>query len=367
MSEERLSDYDFTLPEALIALRPVHPRPASRLLLATPGAIADRVFSDLATILRPGDCLVFNNTRVIPAQLSGTRQRETPHGSGIAAVDIQLLSPCGAEAEVAADAAEPGALWTALARPAKRLAVGDVIGFGAGLAATVAAKGARGAVTLRFDRAGAALDQALGEVGRMPLPPYIARRRAAAARDRADYQTVFAAIPGAVAAPTASQHFDADLLARLAAAGIGRVDVTQPVGAGPFLPVTSDDPALHKMHAEWGQITPEAAARIKAARAAGGRIVAAGTTALRLLESAAAATGQLEAFEGETDLFIRPGFQFRATDGLITNFHLPKSTLLMLVSAFMGRERMRQVYNHAINERYRFFSYGDSSLLLPKG
>ncbi|MEM1266243.1 MAG: tRNA preQ1(34) S-adenosylmethionine ribosyltransferase-isomerase QueA [Pseudomonadota bacterium] len=347
----RLSDYDFDLPEELIALRPARPRRAARMLVATHDTLSDRRVSDLATILRPSDLLVFNNTKVIPAQLSGRRRRDTPHGSGEARVQVQLLAPLASGA------------WRALARPAKRLAPGDRIEFAPELAADVVGKGQRGEVTLAFE-SGAPLDHALEAHGAMPLPPYIARRRPPDARDREDYQPIFAQIAGAVAAPTASLHFDEALLSDLAHTGIEHVEVTLHVGAGTFLPVKTDLLSNHKMHAERGDVTPAAAEVIRSAKAEGRRVIAVGTTALRLLETAAA-DGAMEAFSGETDLFVTPGHQFRATDGLLTNFHLPKSTLLMLVAALMGHARVREIYDHAIRERYRFFSYGDASLLLP--
>lgn len=343
--------YDFDLPEDLIALRPVKPRPASRMLVAQGGGIEDAQVLDLPRFLRAGDLLVFNDTKVIPARLFGERRRATTSGSGVAKIEATLIHRDGP------------AEWTALAKPGKRLAEGDRIWFGA-LSAEVVAKDG-GEVRLRFDRSGPDLDAAIAEAGVMPLPPYIAQRRAADAQDAEDYQTVFAEKSGAVAAPTASLHFDADLLARLDAAGMRQARVTLHVGAGTFLPVKVDDPDDHRMHSEWGEITPEAAEAINSARAGGGRIIAAGTTALRLLESAADATGLVHPFKGDTDIFIRPGHRFRATDGLMTNFHLPRSTLFMLVSALMGTGRMQAVYAHAIAQRYRFYSYGDSSLLLP--
>ncbi|QHQ34658.1 tRNA preQ1(34) S-adenosylmethionine ribosyltransferase-isomerase QueA [Algicella marina] len=352
---ERLSDYDFALPEELIALRPARPRPSSRLLVAGPEGISDRVFSALPELLRAGDMLVFNDTRVIPGRLRGLRTRETRHGSGEAAIEVTLLAP-----------GQPGE-WQVLAKPAKRLAPGDVIRFGEGLSAEVLAKGEAGEVSLRFNVDGDALDAALDRVGEMPLPPYIAARRAADVEDREDYQTVFARVRGAVAAPTASLHFDEALLDELEAGGVLNARVTLHVGAGTFLPVKSDDISQHRMHSEWGAVSAEAAAAILAAKTAGGRIIPVGTTALRLIETAAAAPGGFGAWSGDTDIFIRPGFHFAITDGLITNFHLPKSTLMMLVSALMGRERIRDIYAHAIAENYRFFSYGDSSLLLPRG
>ncbi len=346
----RLADFDFTLPEELIALRPARPRPASRLLVAGPARIADSTVADLGSWLRPGDLLVLNDTRVIPARLTGTRARP---GGGAARIEATLISWTG------------DGLWRALARPGKRLALGDRIAFGPDLSAEVRDKdGAE--VLLAFDRQGAALEAALSAVGETPLPPYIAARRAPDARDRDDYQAVFATRPGAVAAPTAALHFDAGLLAALEARGVRRAKVTLHVGAGTFLPVKVENLDEHRMHSEWGEIDAEAAEAVAAARAAGGRVIPVGTTALRVLETAAAG-GAIAPWRGETAIFIRPGYQFRVTDGLMTNFHLPKSTLMMLVSALMGVERIRAIYAHAIAERYRFFSYGDGSLLLPGG
>jgi len=345
----RLDDFDYPLPPDLIALRPVRPRPAARLLVAGPETIADSTVARLGDWLRPGDLLVFNDTRVIPARLAGVRRRASGAESRIEATLIAATEDGG---------------WRALARPGRRLAVGDRIDFGP-LTAEVTAKD-DAEVLLAFDRRGADFERALDAVGEMPLPPYIARRRAADARDRDDYQTVFAARPGAVAAPTASLHFDAGLLADLAARGVGQARLTLHVGAGTFLPVKVEDIASHRMHAEWGEIGPRAVEAINATIAQGGRVVPVGTTALRLIETAATAAGRIAPWSGETDIFIRPGHAFRIADGLMTNFHLPKSTLLMLVSALMGIERMREVYAHAVAHRYRFFSYGDASLLFPR-
>ncbi len=344
----RLEDFDFDLPEELIALRPARPRSAARLLVATPHALHDTVAARLGDWLGPGDLLVFNDTRVIPARLVGRRERP---GSPGARIEATLIAGDG------------GPVWRALARPGKRLAPGDRIDFG-GMTAEVLERDG-GEVRLRFDLAGDAFERALAGAGVVPLPPYIASRRAADAADVADYQTVFAARPGAVAAPTAALHFDAPLLAELAARGVGRADVTLHVGAGTFLPVKVADPARHRMHAEWGEIGEAAAAAVQATMRAGGRVIPVGTTALRVLETAATGPGEIAPWRGETDIFIRPGHAFRVADGLMTNFHLPKSTLMMLVSALMGVERMRSVYAHAIAARYRFFSYGDGSLLLP--
>lgn len=347
-----LADFDFELPEELIALRPVRPRPASRMLVAAGGATHDAHFNDLPDWLRPGDMLVFNDTAVIPARLFGTRTRATAEGERTVAIEALLTRRDGDDT------------WTTLARPARRLKPGDRVAFGDLGAEVTARRG--GEVTFRFDRAGEALDAAIDASGEMPLPPYIAQRRPADAQDREDYQTVFARRPGAVAAPTASLHFDDTLLASLVEKGVLSTRLTLHVGAGTFLPV-KDDIDAHEMHAEWGEIAPEAAEAMSAARRAGGRLIAAGTTALRLIESAATETGEIRPWSGETDIFIKPGYRFRVTDGLITNFHLPKSTLFMLVCALMGTRRMQALYAHAIAERYRFYSYGDGSLLLPGG
>jgi len=356
----RVADFDFHLPEDLIALRPARPRRAARLLLAEGAeglegaATRDASVADLPGILRPGDLLAFNETRVIPARLSGLRRRDSRDGTGVAQIEATLIKR------------EDASTWTALARPARRLRPGDVIAFGA-LAAKVAELAPGGLARLSFDRAGAALDAAIAAGGAMPLPPYIAARRAADAQDFEDYQTVFAHDPGSVAAPTAALHFDETLLAALAACGVLSAKLTLHVGAGTFLPVKTDNVADHAMHAEWGAIDAGAADAINAARAAGGRVIAVGTTALRLLESAADDAGRIRPWRGETAIFITPGYRFRAIDGLMTNFHLPRSTLFMLVCALMGTARIRALYAHAIAARYRFYSYGDASLLLPQG
>lgn len=342
----KLSDFDFDLPEGLIATRPARPRTAARLLLAEGDAIRDLHVRDLVDVFRPGDRLVLNNTRVIPARLFGHRRR----GEAEAKVEITLLEP----------AAEG---WRALAKPLRKLAPGETVVFSERLSATVAEKG-EADLRLVFNLTGGDFDAALAEAGAMPLPPYIATKRPADAQDREDYQTVFARHAGAVAAPTASLHFDAPLLAALAAKGVTFTEVTLHVGAGTFLPVKVEDVTTHRMHAEWGEVTPEAAAAIAATKAAGGRVIPVGTTALRLIETAAQ-DGTIAPWRGPTDIFIYPGFTFRVTDALMTNFHLPKSTLLMLVSALMGKARMDRIYAHAIAEGYRFFSYGDASLLIP--
>ena len=345
----RLQDFDFELPEDRIALRPVRPRSAARLLVAEGRALRDAHVRDLPEILRPGDRLVFNDTRVIPARLEGTRHRPGASGAG---VEVTLLEPT------------PGGGWWAMAKPLKKLRPGDRLEFAGGLSARVAER-APDRVALAFDTGADGLDAALASAGAMPLPPYIAARRAPDAQDAQDYQTIFARASGAVAAPTAALHFDAPLMEALAAAGIGWSTVTLHVGAGTFLPVKVEDIATHKMHAEWGEITAPAAAEITATRAAGGRVIPVGTTALRLLETAAGPDGSLSPWSGETDIFIRPGHRFRITDALMTNFHLPKSTLMMLVSALMGVEEVRAIYAHALASGYRFFSYGDASLLVP--
>ena len=347
----RLSNFDFELPNALIALRPVKPRPASRLLVAEAAATRDLHVHDLPNVLRAGDMLVFNDTRVLPTRLKGERRRDTEHGSGVTQIEATLIE------RVAAD------MWNALVKPGKRLRVGDMVTFGDVLWAKVTHKN-YGRAGLRFNLEGETLDAEIVRIGNMPLPPYIAAKRAPDAQDLADYQTVFAEKPGAVAAPTASLHFDEELLASLAAMGVLSTRVTLHAGAGTFLPVTVDDVRDHKMHAEWGEVRAEAVDAIRRAKAAGGRIIPVGTTAMRPLETAAR-RGSLEPWVGDTDIFIMPGFEFQVCGGLMTNFHLPKSTLMMLVSAVMGVKRMRGVYAHAIFEKYRFFSYGDSSLLLP--
>ncbi|MDO9638752.1 MAG: tRNA preQ1(34) S-adenosylmethionine ribosyltransferase-isomerase QueA [Pseudotabrizicola sp.] len=342
----KLSDFDFDLPEALIATRPARPRTAARLLLAEGDGIADLHVRDLVDLLRAGDLLVLNNTRVIPARLTGQRRR----GEAVARVEITLMEPAATG-------------WRAMAKPLRKLAVGEQIVFSPALSAVVAEKSDTD-LRLEFNLAGDDFDAALAQAGAMPLPPYIAAKRAPDAQDEDDYQTVFARHKGAVAAPTASLHFDAALLEALRAKGVEVTEVTLHVGAGTFLPVKVEDVATHKMHAEWGQVTPQAAAQINATKAAGGRVIPVGTTALRLIETAAR-SGRVEPWEGPTDIFIYPGFTFHATDALMTNFHLPKSTLLMLVSALMGKDRMDRIYAHAIGQGYRFFSYGDASLLIP--
>jgi S-adenosylmethionine:tRNA ribosyltransferase-isomerase len=346
----RLSDFDFDLPQSLIALRPAEPRDAARLLVVDEaGALEDRTFRDLPDLLNPGDALLLNDTRVIAARLAGRRERE----GGSAAISVTLhrrLSVCA---------------WQAFVRPAKRLRQGDLIVFGEespGLRATVSARGEAGEVTLAFDRSAEALDAAIAEHGVMPLPPYIASRRAEDDLDRQDYQTVFAREPGSVAAPTAGLHFTPELFSRLAERGIEAHFVTLEVGAGTFLPVKTESIAEHRMHAERGILTADTAAALEAVRSRGGRIVCVGTTSLRLLETAAA-DGRILPFDGETDIFITPGYAFRAADGLVTNFHLPRSTLFMLVSAFSGLGVMQRAYAHAMASGYRFYSYGDASLL----
>jgi S-adenosylmethionine:tRNA ribosyltransferase-isomerase len=341
----RVDLFDFELPPERIALRPASPRDSARLLaVAGGGVLADHVVADLPRLLRAGDLLVFNDTRVIPAQLEGIR--------GEARIGATLHKREGLRS------------WRAFLRNARRVRDGDRIDFGAGVAAIASDKAADGSVLLDFE-GDEPVETLLERAGRMPLPPYIAGKRAADARDSEDYQTMFAREKGAVAAPTAALHFTPRLMAALAEAGIGHETLTLHVGAGTFLPVKADDTADHRMHSEWGRISAAAAARLNGVRARGGRIVAVGTTSLRLLESAAGGDGLVRPFEGDTAIFITPGYAFRAIDGLVTNFHLPRSTLFMLVSALMGLETMRAAYAHAIREGYRFYSYGDSSLLLP--
>ena len=341
----KTSDFDFDLPRGLIAQHPVEPRDAARLLQVG-ATLADRAVAELPDLLRPGDLLVTNDTKVIPARLAGRR--------GTAGVEVTLHQ------------AVDGGTWKAFARPARKLGLGDRLDFAPGFAAEVTGKGEAGEVTLAFDRRDGALLAALEEHGIMPLPPYIQRDTAGDPRDRGDYQTIFARRAGAVAAPTAGLHFTDRLLQRLAERGIGRVTVTLHVGAGTFLPVKTEEVEAHAMHGETGEVTAEAAAAVNAARAAGGRIVAVGTTSLRLLESVAAADGSLAAFTGETRLFILPGYRFKVADLLMTNFHLPRSTLFMLVCAFAGKARMEAAYAHAIAKGYRFYSYGDACLLEPE-
>jgi S-adenosylmethionine:tRNA ribosyltransferase-isomerase len=353
----KLSDFDFDLPEDRIALRPVEPRDSARLLVLPPeGGMLDRTVRDLPSFLRAGDLMVFNDTRVIPARLNGMRVR----GESVVAVEATLhrrLSP---------------SRWTAFMKPGKRLQPGDRVRFGdphdracllGALDGTVVEKGEGGEVTLSFDLMGPDLDLAIAERGLMPLPPYIAAKRREDERDRSDYQTVYAREDGSVAAPTAGLHFTPGLLKALDDAGIERAFVTLHVGAGTFLPVKTEDVAEHRMHPEYGEVGEAAAKAINAARARGGRVVCVGTTSLRLVESAAGEDGQVRPFAAETSIFITPGYRFRAADGLMTNFHLPKSTLFMLVCAFAGEARMKAAYAHAIQAGYRFYSYGDASLL----
>ncbi len=348
----KLDDFDFHLPEGLIATRPAHPRSSARLLVAEGDQMRDLHVRDLTSVLRKGDLLVLNDTKVIPARLSGTRKRQTPQGEVEAKVEITLL-------EAAADGT-----WRALAKPLRKVKPEETIRFSDHLSARVTEMSESG-LNLQFDCAGADFEAELARVGAMPLPPYIAALRAPDEQDRTDYQTVWAKNSGAVAAPTASLHFDEPLLAALREMGVRFVQVTLHVGAGTFLPVKVDDVTTHRMHAEWGHVSAEAAAAINTAKAEGARVIPVGTTALRLIESAAQPDGQIAPFEGTTDIFIYPGYRFRVTDALMTNFHLPKSTLLMLVSALMGQERITEVYGHAVNSGYRFFSYGDASLLIP--
>ena len=341
----RVDLFDFDLPQELIALRPARPRDAARMLVVRgKEPFEDAGVSDLPRLLRRGDVLVFNDTRVIPAQLEGRRGEAKIGATLHKRIDLRR--------------------WQAFIRNAKRLRPGETVEFGGGVSASAEERLADGSFVLAF-HGEEPVEVLLERAGRMPLPPYIAGKRATDAQDREDYQTMFACEDGAVAAPTAALHFTPRLMDALDAAGVARETLTLHVGAGTFLPVKADDTDDHAMHSEWGRIEPETAERLNAARAAGGRVIAVGTTSLRLLESATGDDGLIQPFAGDTDIFITPGYRFRAVDGLMTNFHLPKSTLMMLVSALMGRERMMAAYDHAIANKYRFYSYGDSSLLLP--
>ena len=341
----RVDLFDFELPRERIALRPARPRDSARLLLVDGTDISDRQMLDLPGLLQPGDMLVFNDTKVIPAQLEGQR--------GNASIGATLHKREGPRE------------WQAFLRNARRARVGDVIDFGEGVEAMVECRAEDGSALLRF-LGDEPVEQLLERAGRMPLPPYIASKRQADAEDRSDYQTMFAREEGAVAAPTAALHFTPRLLDALGERGVGRETLTLHVGAGTFLPVKAEDTATHKMHAEWGRIDAATAERLNQARASGGRLIAVGTTSLRLLESATGEDGVIHPFEGDTAIFITPGYRFKAIDGLITNFHLPRSTLFMLVSALMGLDVMKAAYAHAISGAYRFYSYGDASLLLPR-
>lgn len=342
--------FDFHLPECSIALRPAVPRDSAKLLVAgRAGPFADRQVCDLPQVLRRGDVLVFNDTRVIPAQLEGVRHRPDQPGARIGATlhkRVELRR------------------WQAFIRNAKRLRPGERIAFGSDVTAIAEERLPDGSFILAFE-GDEPIELLLERAGKIPLPPYISARRSADEQDHVDYQTMFAREDGAVAAPTASLHFTPELMSALDAAGVRTAMLTLHVGAGTFLPVKADDTAEHQMHAEWGRIEAGTASMLNATRQGGGRIIAVGTTSLRLLESAVDEDGHIHPFAGDTDIFITPGYRFRATDGLMTNFHLPRSTLFMLVSALLGRERMLDVYNHAIAHGYRFYSYGDSSLLLP--
>jgi len=342
----RVDLFDFDLPEERIALRPAVPRDSAKLMLVESGRIDDQRVDDLPGLLRQGDVLVFNDTRVIPAQLEGSR--------GEARIGATLHKREGPRS------------WRAFVRNAKRVREGDQLTFDSGVAAIAETKHPDGSITLSFE-GDEPVELLLARAGRMPLPPYIAGRRPADARDDSDYQTIFAREEGAVAAPTAALHFTPELLGALHAAGVGREMLTLHVGAGTFLPVKADDTADHVMHSEWGRIDAATAERLNAIRSGGGRLIAVGTTVLRLIESAADETGEIHPFEGDTAIFITPGYRFRAVDGLMTNFHLPRSTLFMLVCALMGLETMQEAYAHAIREGYRFYSYGDACLLLPDG
>jgi S-adenosylmethionine:tRNA ribosyltransferase-isomerase len=356
----RVDSFDFDLPQERIALRPALPRDSSRLLVVqSDGGLQSQSVSDLPDFFQSGDILVFNNTKVIPARLAGNRVGRAGTNPAI---------------EVTLHQRESDDTWKAFAKPARKLVVGDRLRFGGGndacfagtMEASVVEKLDGGEIALKFDLSGAFLDEAINSAGIMPLPPYIASKRGVDARDLEDYQTIYSAHNGAVAAPTAGLHFTEELMSALAARGVECVFVTLHVGAGTFLPVKADDTTDHKMHGEWGEIANDVVDRLNAARAAGGRIVAVGTTSLRLLESAAEIDGTIKPYSGSTEIFITPGHAFRAIDLLLTNFHLPRSTLFMLVSAFSGLETMRRAYAYAIENSFRFYSYGDACLLYPQ-
>jgi S-adenosylmethionine:tRNA ribosyltransferase-isomerase len=349
----KLSDFDFDLPDTLIAVRPVRPRSSAKLLVADGPETHDLQVTDLRSVLQAGDHLVLNDTKVIPARLFGERIRKSTDGAGLAKIEVTLLEP------------QADGTWAALIKPLRKVRDGERIVFSQDLSAMLVHR-YDGMGYLEFNVKDDDFDTALNAVGAMPLPPYIAAKRPADDLDKDDYQTVWARASGAVAAPTASLHFEQWLLDDLIAMGVKISYVTLHVGAGRFVPVKVDDVADHVMHSEWGQVSALAASDIMATKAAGGRVIPVGTTACRLIETAGA-SGTLVEWEGETDIFITPGFEFQITDGLMTNFHLPKSTLMMLVSALMGTQRIKDIYAHAIANEYRFFSYGDASILLPKG
>ena len=349
----KLSDFDFDLPDELIATRPAKPRSSARLLVSEGKKISDAVVTDIVQWLQPGDRLVLNDTKVIPARLFGERHRVGDAGATSSRMEVTLLEP------------KADGTWQALIKPLRKIREGEDIVFSDALSARLVAK-ADGQAFLAFNCEGDAFDSALEEVGKMPLPPYIAAKRPADEQDHQDYQTVWAKNSGAVAAPTASLHFDEALLTRLKERGVEMTHVTLHVGAGTFLPVKVEDVTTHKMHSEWGNISDTAAREIAQTKAKGGRVIPVGTTALRLIETAARdGGGDIQPWTGKTDIFIYPGFQFNVTDALMTNFHLPQSTLLMLVSALVGQDRINAIYDHAVRSGYRFFSYGDASLLIP--
>ncbi len=348
-----LSDFDFELPEELIAIRPASPRSSARLLMARGDEIDDRLVSDLPKFLKPGDRLVLNDTKVLPVRMSGIRNRSFEgNKNASASIEVTLLTK------------KKQRTWAALIKPLRRMKLGEKIIFDKSFHAKLIDK-TDGQAVLQFNIEGTKFMKRLENLGIMPLPPYIASKRAADERDNVDYQSVFARNSGSVAAPTASLHFDHDLLAEIDKIGVETSFVTLHVGAGTFMPVKDEDIKNHKMHSEFGLISQEVADEIKKTQKNGGRIIPVGTTALRLLETAAQSDGTLSEWYGETDIFIYPGYKFKVADGLMTNFHLPKSTLIMLVSALMGKETIETIYDHAIKHRYKFFSYGDSSLLFP--
>lgn len=344
----RVDLFDFELPQERIAVVPASPRDSARMLHVGASGVGDRSIQDLVNILRPGDLLISNDTKVIPAQLFGTRPSRND-GNRVS-IEATLHRDLGKDC------------WRAFVRPAKRLKVGDVVQFGEALCAEVTERDGAEA-TLQFDTGDLSFDDAIERVGVMPLPPYIARKRAAADEDKLNYQTVFASEPGSVAAPTAGLHFTPELLSKIQERGADQISITLHVGAGTFLPVSVEDTTAHKMHSEWGEITQQQADQINSCKARRGRIIAVGTTSLRLLESAADDSGMVQPFANETDIFITPGYKFKTADILLTNFHLPRSTLFMLVCAFAGVEKMKHAYKHAIESEYRFYSYGDACLL----
>ena len=352
MDFDNINNFDYELPDELIALEPKSPRSSSKLLVYSESNIVDSKFDQLAQFLRPNDRLIFNNTKVLNGKLFGTRYRETTSGSGLAKIEILLNQQVSNNQ------------WTALCRPLKKLKAFDQVVVSESLQATVVSK-SEGQCLLSFSKSGRLLDKEILKAGQLPLPPYIIKKRSYRDSDNTDYQSIFAKEMGAIASPTASLHFDESLLKKLSELGISSSFLTLHVGIGTFLPIKTKNISEHKMHMEHGDISIDTAREINQTRESGGRVIAVGTTSLRLIESATKKNGVLEKYNGQTDIFIKPGYQFKCVDGLITNFHFPKSTLLMLISAFVGNDQRKRIYGHALAKKYRFFSYGDSSLLLP--